>query len=182
MQRLDQRVVNTLGVKRPLDRPHPFEKVRHLLRRVESQHFFDERWHQRGIGLDGSSDGRVFQQQQKLVGMMQRFGVPLMTGTDVSNPWVVPGFSVHDELALFVESGMTPAEALRAATLAPARFLGRTQALGAVARGKLADLVLLDADPLVDIHNTLKIQAVVAAGRYFDRAALDALLAGLARD
>ena len=125
---------------------------------------------------------QVFEEQQNLVGMMQRFGVPLMTGTDVSNPWVVPGFSVHDELALFVESGMTPAEALRAATLSPARFLGRTQTLGTVARGKLADLVLLDADPLVDIHNTLKIQAVVAGGRYFDRAALDGLLAGLARD
>lgn len=124
---------------------------------------------------------RVFQQSQKLVGMLQRFGVPLMTGTDVSNPWLVPGFSVHDELALFVESGLTPAEALRAATLAPARFLGRTDTLGTVAAGKLADLVLLDANPLVDIHNTLKIRAVVAGGRYVDRAALDALLAALER-
>jgi imidazolonepropionase-like amidohydrolase len=123
---------------------------------------------------------RVFQQMQKLVGMMQRFGVPLMTGTDVSNPWVIPGFSVHDELALFVGSGLTPAEALRAATLAPARYLGKTDTLGTVAKGKLADLVLLDANPLADIHNTLKIRSVMVGGRYLDRAALDAQLAGLA--
>jgi imidazolonepropionase-like amidohydrolase len=124
---------------------------------------------------------RVYQQGQKLVGLLQRSGVPLMTGTDVSNPWLVPGFSVHDELALFVESGMTPAEALRAATLAPARFLGKTDTLGTAAAGKLADLVLLDADPLADIRNTLKIRAVVAGGRLVDRAALDQLLAGLAQ-
>ena len=124
---------------------------------------------------------RVFQQSLKLVGLLQRFGVPVMTGTDVSNPWLVPGFTVHDELALFVESGLTPAEALRAATLAPARFLGKADTLGTVAKGKLADLVLLDANPLADIHNTLKIRAVVIGGRYVDRVRLDEVLAGLAR-
>jgi imidazolonepropionase-like amidohydrolase len=90
------------------------------------------------------------------------------------------GLHVHDELALFVESGLTPAEALRAATLTPAQFLGKADTLGTVAAGKLADLVLLDANPLTDIHNTLKIRSVVAGGRYLDRAALDAQLAGLA--
>ena len=123
---------------------------------------------------------RVFLQQTRLVGMMQRSGVPLMTGTDVSNPWIVPGFSVHDELALFVESGLTPAEALRAATTAPARYLGMTAHLGSVAKGKLADLVLLDADPLADIRNTLRIRSVFVGGRHLDRAALDAVLARLA--
>jgi imidazolonepropionase-like amidohydrolase len=71
---------------------------------------------------------------------------------------------------------MTPFEALQAATLNPARALRATDSLGTVARGKLADLVLLDADPLQDIWNTSKVRAVVANGRYFDRAALDQLL------
>ena len=71
--------------------------------------------------------------------------------------------------------------ALRAATLGPARFLNATDSLGTVAPGKLADLVLLDADPLADIHNTARIRAVVAGGRLFDRDALDALLAGAER-
>jgi imidazolonepropionase-like amidohydrolase len=125
---------------------------------------------------------RVFLQQQQLVGMMQRAGVPIMTGTDVSNPWIVPGFSVHDELALLVEAGLSPAEALRAATLSPARYLGMTDVLGSIAAGKAADLVLLDADPLADIHNSTRIRAVFVNGRYEDRAALDRLLADLARN
>jgi imidazolonepropionase-like amidohydrolase len=123
---------------------------------------------------------RVFLQQRQLVGLMQRAGVPLMTGTDVSNPWVVPGFSVHDELAQFVEAGLTPAEALRAATLAPARYLGMTQTLGTVTKGKFADLVLLDRDPLADIRNSTSIRGVFVNGRYQDRAALDRLLASAA--
>jgi len=108
---------------------------------------------------------------------MHRAGVPILAGTDVGNPFVYPGFSLHDELGLLVEAGLTPAAALRAATLDPARYLGVADSLGSVARGKRADLVLLDADPLADIANTRRIRAVVARGRYLDRAALDALLA-----
>jgi imidazolonepropionase-like amidohydrolase len=119
---------------------------------------------------------RVFVAQQSLVGTMQRAGVRLMIGTDVSNDWLVPGFSVHDELALFVRSGMTPAEALRAATLTPAKYLHATDSLGTIATGHIADLVLLDANPLDDIHATKRIRAVIARGRYLDRAALDALI------
>ena len=119
---------------------------------------------------------RVFAAQQNLVGTMQRAGVRLMIGTDVSNDWLVPGFSVHDELALFVRSGMTAAEALRAATLTPAKYLHATDSLGTIATGHIADLVLLDADPLDDIHATKRIRAVIARGRYLDRTALDSLL------
>jgi imidazolonepropionase-like amidohydrolase len=111
-----------------------------------------------------------------LPGPMQRAGVPLLAGTDEPNPWVIPGFSLHDELALLVHGGLTPLQALQAATINPARFLGATDSLGVVAPGKLADLVLLDADPLVDIHNTTRIAAVFTAGTYFDKAALTALL------
>jgi imidazolonepropionase-like amidohydrolase len=76
-----------------------------------------------------------------------------------------------------VPMGLTPLEALQTATLNPAKFLHATDSLGTVAPGKLADLVLLDANPLADITNTAMIRAVVANGRYFDRAALDGLLA-----
>lgn len=112
----------------------------------------------------------------QLVGAMHRAGVPLLAGTDEPGPFVMPGFALHDELALLVRAGLTPAEAIRAATLDPARFLGATDSLGTVARGKIADLVLLDADPLLDVRNTTHIRAVVANGRLLDRAALDALL------
>jgi imidazolonepropionase-like amidohydrolase len=77
---------------------------------------------------------------------------------------------------MYVAEGLTLLEALRAATLNPAKMLHATNSLGTVATGKLADLVLLDANPLADITNTTTIRAVVANGRYFDRAALDRLL------
>jgi imidazolonepropionase-like amidohydrolase len=88
----------------------------------------------------------------------------------------VSGFSLHDVLALYAVNGMSPLAALQTATLNPALALHATDSLGTVEAGKLADLVLLDADPLVDIQNTTKIRAVVANGRYYDRAALDRLL------
>jgi imidazolonepropionase-like amidohydrolase len=108
---------------------------------------------------------------------MHRAGVGILAGTDLGNPWVVAGFSLHDELALFVEAGMTPLEALQTATVNPARYLNRTDSLGAIEAGKLADFVLLAANPLTDIANTKTIRAVVTNGRYLDRQALDALLA-----
>jgi imidazolonepropionase-like amidohydrolase len=109
---------------------------------------------------------------------MHRAGVPFLAGTDASNPYIFPGFSLHDELALLVaEGGFTPLEALQAATRDPARFLGRERDLGTIEPGKLADLVLLDADPLADIHNTTKIAAVVANGRLLPRRELDQMLA-----
>jgi len=79
---------------------------------------------------------------------------------------------LQDELALLVQAGLSPAEALRTATLNPARFLGREADMGTIARGKIADLVLLDGNPLADIHNTTRINAVVSNGRLTGRAAL----------
>jgi imidazolonepropionase-like amidohydrolase len=89
----------------------------------------------------------------------------------------MPGLSLQQELELFVVTGLTPIEALRTATLNPARCLGTEGSIGTVEPGKFADLVLLDANPLENITNTQRIQAVVTNGRYFDRAALDDLLA-----
>lgn len=112
-----------------------------------------------------------------VVGLMQRSGVEILAGTDTLNPFCFPGFSLHDELGLVVQAGLSPMEALQAATLNPARFLGREKDLGTVETGKFADLVLLDANPLDDIGNTKKIEAVFYRGQYFPRASLDQMLA-----
>jgi imidazolonepropionase-like amidohydrolase len=112
---------------------------------------------------------------------MFRAGVPFMAGTDTAaGVHVFPGFSLHEELALFVKAGLTPLQALQTATLNPARFLGRVVDMGSIEEGKVADLVLLDANPLDDINNTRRIRGVLLAGRYFDRAALDRMLQGVA--
>lgn len=115
--------------------------------------------------------------ERRNVPLLRRAGVPLLAGTDVGDFGLVAGFALHDDLAQLVATGLSPAEALRTATLNPARFLGATDSLGTVASGKLADLVLLDGDPLADIANTRRIRAVVHDGRFLDRSALDALLA-----
>ncbi len=94
----------------------------------------------------------------------------------------IRGSRCTDELERLVDAGLTPAEALRAATLAPAKLFGIEKDAGTIAIGKRADLVLLDADPLHDIRNTRRIDAVVLDGRLFDRASLDALLAKAAAD
>jgi imidazolonepropionase-like amidohydrolase len=113
------------------------------------------------------------------VAALHRAGVPLLVGTDA--PGVAPGWSAHEEMRLFVMAGLSPSAAMRAATLEPARWLGATDSLGTIASGRRADLVLLDADPLVDIRNTTRVRAVVADGRLLERAALDTLLAEAAR-
>src|SRR5204862_551802 len=110
-------------------------------------------------------------------GMMHRSGVEFLAGTDTPNPFCFPGFSLHDELALLVQAGLSPMEALKAATINSARFFGMEKSLGTIEPGKLADLVLLDANPLQDIRNTQKIDAVVVNGRLLDRKELDKLLA-----
>lgn len=118
----------------------------------------------------------VYKKQIEVAGLMHKAGVEFIAGTDVLNPFCFPGFSLHDELAILVEAGLSPMEALQAATLNPARYLGKEKDLGTVAHGKIADLVLLDANPLADIRNTTKINSVVVNGRLLDRTALDQLL------
>ena len=104
-------------------------------------------------------------------------GVAVLTGTDLATPLNYPGFAVHEELALQVrEGGRTAARALWGATLGPALLLGRERDLGTVEAGKLADLVILDADPLSDITNVSRIRAVVRSGALLDRAALDRIM------
>lgn len=126
---------------------------------------------------DWADAHREFPEELKLVGRMYRAGVGILAGTDVYNPYVFPGFSLHDELALLVEAGLPPLAALQAATVGPARFMGQAQSRGTVEVGKVADLVLLDRDPLADIHNSTSIRAVILGGKFMPRAALDAMLA-----
>ncbi|MGH9844978.1 MAG: amidohydrolase family protein, partial [Blastocatellia bacterium] len=120
---------------------------------------------------------KIFLKQLQIVGAMQRAGVELLAGTDVLNPYCFPGFSLHDELALLVKAGLTPMEALQAATRNPAKFLGQLDSLGTVERGKIADLVLLEANPLAEISNTQKINAVVVGGKLVSKAELQEMLA-----
>jgi len=120
---------------------------------------------------------KYFAANLQMVGAMHRAGVPFLAGTDAApGVYIMPGFSLHGELANFVEAGFTPMESLRTATSGPARFLGLENRYGSVEAGKVADLVLLSANPLDDIHNTKKITAVIVNGRLFDRAALDRIL------
>lgn len=113
---------------------------------------------------------------QKLVAMMQRKGVGLLAGTDTGDPYVLPGYALHDELELLVAAGLTPAEALRTATIHPARYFRIEARAGSIARGKRADLVLLDANPLEDIRNSRKISSVIVRGRLLDSKELNRLL------
>lgn len=112
----------------------------------------------------------------KIVGVLARNGVGIMVGTDFGGPYIFPGYSVHKEMEILVDAGLTPLQALQAATINPAIFLNKTDSFGAVETGKLADLVILNANPLVDIRNTQKIHAVIMNGRFLDRSFLDSVL------
>ncbi|HSK73754.1 MAG TPA: amidohydrolase family protein [Pyrinomonadaceae bacterium] len=120
---------------------------------------------------------RLYQKELELTGAMHKAGVPFMTGTDVPGAYTYPGFSLHDELALLVQTGFTPFEALKAATRNPAEYLNLSKELGTIEKGKLADLILLDANPLDDIGNTKRIAAVVFNGRYLSKEAREKILA-----
>ena len=109
-----------------------------------------------------------FKKYQELTAILHRAGVTLLAGTDAPEPYVAPGFSLHQELEMLVESGLPPAAALRAATLNNAQALGQTENLGTIEPGKLADLLVLSADPLADIRNSRKIERIVKGGRLCD--------------
>jgi len=118
-----------------------------------------------------------FKKYMQVVGDMSKAGVGMLAGTDSQNPYTFYGFSLHDELGFLVQAGLSPMQALQALTLNPALFFGIEKDLGTVEQGKIADLVLLDADPLAAIGNTKRIDAVIYGGKLYSRAALDAMLA-----
>jgi hypothetical protein len=119
---------------------------------------------------------RLYQKELEIVGMMNKAGVRFMAGTDTPNPFCFPGFSLHDELSLLVQAGFTPMEALQTATRNPAQFFGVEKELGTIESGKIADLVLLNANPMENIENTKQIEAVIIGGKLIDRLKLDAML------
>ena len=120
----------------------------------------------------------LYERRVAMVGALARAGVPLLTGSDTPVAPALPGEGIHEELALLVRGGLTPAQALRAATWEAARYLDATDSLGTLSAGKVADVVLLGANPLADIGGVRKIVGVAANGHWFDRAALDALVEG----
>jgi hypothetical protein len=144
--------------------------------------FVRQRWFDRAETIErGSTRAALAQQAQfrretMIVGQLWHDGVPILAGTDELNPYCLPGFSLHDELARLVGAGLTPLAALQTATINPARFLHATDSLGTVEVGKVADLVLLDGDPLADIRNVSRIAAVIADGRLIDSADRERLL------
>jgi hypothetical protein len=120
---------------------------------------------------------KFVQHELDMVKKLDQAGVPFLAGTDCpAGVDVIPGFSLHLELERFIAAGFTPLQTLQTATINAAKFLDKVSDFGTVEKGKIADLVVLDANPLEDIRNTQKITAVVANGRYFSRAQLDRIL------
>jgi len=137
------------------------------------------RW-RRILGQRSADDTRLAALRWKvscdITRILNSAGVALLAGTDTPMPLNYPGYSLHDELELLVECGLSPAQALQSATVQPAQRMNLSNISGSVDIGKRADLVLLDADPLRDIRNLRRIRAVVSAGRLLRREQLDAAL------
>ena len=143
-----------------------------------------ERWAERRRAAAGASEPaktrmrRAWDNILALVGGFQRGGGIVLAGTDCPNVAIVSGFSLHRELELLVRAGLSPMEAIVAATRRPAERLGKQDLFGTVAPGRAADLLVLTADPLADIRNIRRIERVIARGAVYEP---DSLLAGLSR-
>jgi imidazolonepropionase-like amidohydrolase len=118
---------------------------------------------------------KLLSPMKEIIKELHMSGIPLMVGTDLLSPGVISGYSVHEEMALWQEAGISPVEILRSATIIPAKFMGVGNRLGTVAEGKTASFVLLRSNPLEDIRNADQIESVFLRGRYFSRADLDRL-------
>jgi imidazolonepropionase-like amidohydrolase len=134
-----------------------------------------------GYGNDDLTVRKKFLDKElEVVHLLHEKGVPFLAGTDTPpGVYIFPGFSLHDELQRLVAAGFTPLEALQTGTLNPARFFGMEDQLGAIEKDKLADLVLLKANPLDNIANTQKIAAVISNGHYFSSNDLQKMLAAV---
>ena len=187
LRRSGTRMVPTLVVNRVMDRPELVDtadpRLKYLPAAVTSgweqalrELFIDARTPAQAAEWHALLDFRM-----RFVRAMADAGVSVLAGTDGGDvPYVFPGFGVHDELGELVAAGLSPHKALRTATVEPARFLGFGDRLGTVERGKAADLVVLDGDPLADIGNTRRIHAVVARGRFIGGRERERILAGVA--
>ena len=165
--------LNALGVKSPFERADWDEALQALPAEVGTEWRATRDAVRAGAALPDPAYGDW---SLRLVGLMRDAGVPLGAGTDTPIGFAVPGYSLHSELEMLVRAGLSPLEALEAATVRPAAFFGRSAEMGTIEPGRLADLVLLSADPLDDIANTRAIEAVVTQGRLLSRQQLDALV------
>lgn len=120
-----------------------------------------------------------FKMKVQLVKPMFDAGIPILAGTDFPNPFCFPGSGLHNELEWLVKAGLTPGQALQTATVNPVRYLNLQSQYGTVATGKIADLVLLDDNPLTNISNTQHIQTVILHGKVYNKAALNKMLANV---
>lgn len=148
------------------------------------EYWIDNNWNTylhrklRNYSSEGAAFSKAaFKKQLELTDLLHRSDVQLLAGTDTIGIYLVPGFSLHEELALFVKAGLTPMEALKTATINPAKYLGIQDSLGTIEVNKIADLILLDANPLENINNTQKINAVIINGKFLSRTDLDKMLA-----
>jgi imidazolonepropionase-like amidohydrolase len=124
---------------------------------------------------DWQTRKKHFELDKRMIKILADEKVPILAGTDYDNPYAFPGFGLHDEMALFVESGMKPIDALRTATINPVKYLKMTDSLGTIEKGKRADFVLLNANPLTDISNTKNIYALMSNGKFYTSGDLEKL-------
>jgi imidazolonepropionase-like amidohydrolase len=169
---VSERAFSALAVSRELNDPHMKYIPGELQAAGDAIHY--EKLQPKDI----RDLAEYFDKSLPLVQKMRTFGIRFMAGTDMPSP-PQAGFTLHDELSLLVKGGLTPIEALQAATLNPAKFFDRADSIGTIRKGNVADLVLLTASPLSDIDNTRKIEAVILKGRLINRRLLDELLAGV---
>ena len=132
-------------------------------------------WKSQWAGQNDIPDS-LWQNWSQMVNGLNQAGVPLMVGTDLMVPGIIPGFSVHEEMAIWQEAGIPSADILRSATFVPAQFMGLGDRLGSISEGKTASMVLVRANPLEDIHNAQQIESVFLRGQYFSHEDLDRLL------
>ena len=166
--------INTASTKRFFLAPEWQESYEYLPDSIE------QRWKTNVEALMGREVSDFSRKYAKwkldMVTKIYHTGIDIMAGTDCPILYLTPGISLHQELALLVEAGLSPLDAIKTATLNPARYFNLENELGSIKENMWADLVILDANPLENINNTKRINAVFKQGKYFDRNELDEML------
>ena len=163
--------IPTLALYRSVRQRENFKYLPHSIKKN-----WENRLDQLTAGAPSPDRAKYADWMLKMVGKVHQKNIAIMAGTDTPIGLLTPGLSLHEELSQFVESGLSPLEAIETATLNPAKYFNLDAELGWIGETTWADLLILDANPLDDIHNTEKINAVIKQGNYFDRNALDKLL------
>jgi imidazolonepropionase-like amidohydrolase len=166
---------------RSMDELNNLPSLKYVHPLLKSKWLVANRYNKNGTPELAAYFDRMVEFHTRLLREFNKAGVPIVAGTDVGTSGVVPGFTLHDELELMVNAGMSNQEVLASATRLPAEWLGVQDDRGTIATGMRADLVLLSANPLENIGNTRKIAGVLLNGKWLDRARLDAMMADLAK-